>query len=196
MQTYSHLLLTALGQKKAQQAGVPVHAQAMLIGSVLPDIPFFLLTLLGQLYYSWFAATPTGESPMVYMHTTLYFTDPLWLASHNLFHAPLILAGIALVGFLATRRNSKWGRVLFWFAISAGFHSFLDIFTHFDDGPLLLFPLNWSWRFASPVSYWDPNHYGWIFAPLEHLLDLAILIYLIWAWRGARRMDRIKRTIG
>jgi hypothetical protein len=37
------------------------------------------------------------------------------------------------------------------------------------------------------VSYWDPAHYGNIFAPLEHLLIAGVLIYLVVDWWRTRR---------
>ncbi len=111
------------------------------------------------------------------------FTDPLWISAHNFFHAPLVLLGIGLAGYVGVRQEKKWGTVLVWFALGAGLHSLIDVFTHAGDGPLLLFPINWHIRFNSPVSYWDPRHFGLIFAPLEHLLDLVILFYWAHTWR-------------
>jgi hypothetical protein len=86
-------------------------------------------------------------------------------------------------------RHRGWGNRLLWFAVGAGLHTVVDILTHHDDGPLLLFPFEWSYRFASPVSYWDPNHYGDIFAPLEMIFSGALLLYLLvtwWQWRSKR----------
>ena len=52
-------------------------------------------------------------------------------------------------------------------------HSFVDIVTHHDDGPVLFWPLNWHFRFPSPISYWDNAHFGrqvgifeWILGPV------------------------------
>ena len=127
------------------------------------------------------------ETPMIYMHMTLYFTDPLWIAAHNFFHAPFILLVIGLIGYLAQRRSQTWGRYLLWFALGAGLHTLIDIFTHANDGPVILFPFNWVWRFNSPVSYWDPAHYGLIFAPLEHILDVILIFFLVRDWRRKKR---------
>ena len=183
MQTYSHLIITAALNRPLKRRGYAVHSPAFLLGAVVPDLPFILLTALGEIYYRWMAPVPTGESPMTYMHFTLYFTDPLWISAHNFFHAPLVLLGIGLAGYVGVRQEKKWGTVLVWFALGAGLHSLIDIFTHAGDGPLLLFPINWHIRFNSPVSYWDPRHFGLIFAPLEHLLDLVILFYWAHTWR-------------
>ncbi|MEO0497657.1 MAG: hypothetical protein AAF141_09845, partial [Pseudomonadota bacterium] len=35
-----------------------------------------------------------------------------------------------------------------------------------------------DWRFRSPVSYWDPAHYGNIWAPIEGALGLVLAIIL------------------
>lgn len=191
MQTYSHLLVTAVVDRQLARRQVPVHTIALLTGSVLPDIPFFLLTLLGEVYFRWFTTIPTGESLMVYMHFTLFFTDPLWIISHNFFHAPFILSVLGLVGFAGTRWGRRWGRVVLWFAAGAGLHTGIDILTHTSDGPLLLFPFHGSYRFRSPVSYWERTNFGLTFTVVEHLVDLGILIYLFWQWRRQRQIGRI-----
>ena len=67
---------------------------------------------------------PTGESPLIYMHMTLYFTDPLWLAAHNVLHAPIILAALGLAGYLGIHSGKRgvatWGAFMLWFALGAG----------------------------------------------------------------------------
>lgn len=192
MQTYSHFLITAVGQERLKRRGLAVSTAAVLIGSVLPDLPFTLLTLTLMAYYTWFAPLPvSGQSVMEYLHLDLYFNDPLWIASHNFFHAPLNLLALGALGWGAMRRQRPWGAVLFWFAIGAGLHSVIDIFTHHNDGPLLLFPFNWQLRFPSPISYWHPAHYGLIFAPLEHLLDAVLLVYLAVMWVRRRHHKRM-----
>ncbi|MBP7590472.1 MAG: cobalamin biosynthesis protein CobQ, partial [Chloroflexi bacterium] len=62
-------------------------------------------------------------------------------------------------------------------------HTAVDIFTHADDGPVLTFPLDWHTRFKSPISYWDPAHYGRLVRLLEHLLDLLLVVWLLWRRR-------------
>ena len=79
---------------------------------------------------------------------------------------------------------------LLWFALGCGLHSCVDILTHYDDGPLLFFPFNWRYRFASPISYWDPRHYANIIAPLEHLMDLFFIGYLVAQWRRKRALQQ------
>ena len=191
MQTYSHLLINATVAKPLKRRGVAISATAFVLGGVVPDLPFFLLTILGEIYYNTIGAVPANETPMTYMHMTLYFTDPLWIAAHNFFHAPFILLAIGLVGYLAQRKSKTWGTYLIWFALGAGLHTVIDIFTHANDGPVILFPFNWTWRFNSPVSYWDPEYYGLIFAPLEHTLDVILIFFLVRGWRRKKRRTAV-----
>ncbi|NJO79392.1 MAG: hypothetical protein HC827_13325 [Cyanobacteria bacterium RM1_2_2] len=109
-------------------------------------------------------------------------------------HSPLILlTGLAVVW--RKRRNigsrSRW---LFWFLLACLGHSIIDILTHVDDGPLLLFPLDWSTRFRSAVSYWDNRYYGQEFQQFEIGLNLILLIYLVGS-RLVRALKRQKSTV-
>ncbi len=118
----------------------------------------------------------------------------MWIASHNLLHAPLLIA----VGLYVGRRlgfdapESFWIKV-YWFALGCGIHSAIDIATHFHDGPLLLFPRDVNFRFESPISYWDPRHYGRIAMPVEHGLDLAAAVVMLRGPAG-RLWTRLQST--
>ena len=68
----------------------------------------------------------------------------------------------------------RWGPALFWFAAACMLHTLIDIPLHYDDGPLVFYPLNWQARFYSPVSYWDPRRYGIPVAIMEHLMVLGM----------------------
>lgn len=187
MNTPSHFLMTAALDKALPR--VPIHQQAFLLGSVAPDLPLWILSLGGIVYYhfilGWSLAATTGL-----MFADLYFHNPFWLAFHNLLHAPfLLLLGIAVVW--RKRRNIKSiHRWIFWFLIACLFHSIVDGFTHVDDGPLLLFPLDWTTRFHSPVSYWDARYHGKEFQQFEITLNGLLLVYLNRAW-GCRLVAKI-----
>jgi hypothetical protein len=185
MQTYSHLLLTAALQPKIQGHDANRQPAALLAGSVLPDIPLGLFSVgyvLDRRYLRPHLPDKTRCSPT---YNNLYFNNPWWIAAHNLLHAPLPLFLLALIGCVG--RNHRWGQRLFWFAVGCGLHTAVDIFTHADDGPVLLFPLDWRKRFHSPVSYWDPAHNGRLIHLLEHLLDLLLIVHLLFRRRAARR---------
>ena len=92
MQTQSHFLITALGADTYKQnSSIPLHARALLVGSVLPDLPFWLLTIFGELYFLYVAPLPgvgrgaTAMQIMEYLHFDRFFKDPLWIISHNFF---------------------------------------------------------------------------------------------------------------
>ncbi|MBW4622371.1 MAG: zinc dependent phospholipase C family protein [Cyanosarcina radialis HA8281-LM2] len=126
----------------------PIHRPAFLLGSVAPDIPLWVLSGGGIVYYhfilGWDMATASR-----WMFANLYFHNPFWLACHNLLHAPLLLLlGLALVWPQRCHIGSV-SRWLFWFLLACLLHSLVDIFTHADDGPLLFFPLNWQFAFIA-----------------------------------------------
>lgn len=175
MNTPSHFLMTAsLAQVLPQ---VPIHRPAFLIGSVAPDLALWLLSIAGIIYYHFMS----GWSMIATSHqlfSNLYFHNLFWIACHNLLHAPLLLLlGIILVW--QKRSNNSICCWLFWFFLGCLLHSFVDILTHADDGPLLLFPLNWEIRFHSPVSYWDPQYHGREFRRFEMGLDSLLVLFLL-----------------
>ena len=194
MQTQSHLLLSAVLDRPLRRRGLDVHLPAFLVGSVLPDVPFFLLTVLYSAYYWWIAPIAPDQtlmSIMEHIHFQHFFIDPVWIVLHNFFHAPLILLGIGGMGWWLTERNRGWGRWLLWFALGAGLHSIIDVFTHTSDGPLVFFPLDWGYRFQSPVSYWEGES-GRIFGVFEMALNVLFIGYLGWRWwqkRQSRETD-------
>ena len=117
-----------------------------------------------------------------HLFKNLFYNDPFWIICHNFLHSPtmlLMLIGGTLVAgrvWPAWARASRWLR---WFFISCLGHTLVDIVTHYDDGPLLFFPFNFTYRFQSPVSYWDPAHFGREFTVFEIVLDLALLAWLV-----------------
>ena len=62
-------------------------------------------------------------------------------------------------------------------------HLGLDFLLHNDDGRAHFWPIT-NWIFASPVSYWDPDHYGNIVGPIEIALSLAACAYLWRRYKG------------
>ena len=151
----------------------------LLLGSVLPDVPLFLLTVGYFVYRRLFDPFRPGEFIFDRRYDALYFGDPFWIAGHNLLHSPPILVGLFGVAYLAAQRERAWASWLGWFTAGCAFHSVLDIVSHHDDGPLLFFPFDWSLRFSSPISYWDRDHYAAIVSPVEHTADLLIIGYFV-----------------
>ncbi|MBW4545613.1 MAG: metal-dependent hydrolase [Symplocastrum torsivum CPER-KK1] len=175
MNTYSHFLMTAALDKSLPR--VPIVKRAFLLGSVAPDLPLWILSIGSISYYHFIQGWSLRET-FNYIFDELYFYNPFWIASHNFLHSPILLL-LALVFLWQSRRHigsrSRW---FFWFVVACLLHSFVDIFTHVNDGPLLFFPLEWTIRFYSPISYWDPQYYGREFQVFERILNAVLLIYL------------------
>lgn len=186
MQTYSHVLVNAAAGRGLQD-GRPGRYGAFVLGALLPDVPLLLLSA-GFLAAR---AAPLGgvrvDALFGASYGALYFQHPVWVASHNLLHAPLVLIAMAAVGAWGVGTGRSWGGLLSALVAGAMLHALVDVVTHHGDGPLLLFPLEWSVRFESPVSYWNPGYGGGLFAAAEHALDLAILGWLGRRWWVGRR---------
>lgn len=176
MNTPSHFLMTAALAQALPR--VSIVRRAFLWGSIAPDIPLWMLSIGGMIYYSLILGWSRADVARL-MFDDLYFHNPFWIASHNFLHSPLVLLVGVMLTWRSRRRINSWQRWLFWFLTACLFHSTVDILTHVDDGPLLLFPLNWTWRFRSAVSYYDHRYYGAIFHQFELLLDGILILYLL-----------------
>lgn len=185
MMTPSHLIIGAAAARAARRR-VPVSPAGVWAGSVAPDVALFVLSVGTGLYFAVTEGRPvTGLH--AFMFDELFFRNPWWIALHNLLHAPLLLGvGIALTWRFRARRGTP-GFWWFWFLVAASAHTALDVLTHVDDGPLVLFPLNWEYRFRSAVSYWDPAHFGRVFFWFELALDALLIAYLLLSRHRARQ---------
>ncbi len=218
MQTYSHLIVTAALKRPVEKimdknpdAMPEMRTGWLLFGSVVPDL---LLTIIAivciarDLILGVFRDVDFdpngggGPSPellevswTVRLFDVWFFENPWVIAAQNVLHGPIVVAFLMLFGYLMWRRGKKWGGALFWFSTAAMLHTLVDIPLHVDDGPLVFFPFNWSYRYEAPISYWDPDHFGREWSIFEHTLDLLLLIYLFWINRFGIR-DRFGRRFG
>ena len=183
MHSPTHFLLTAALRQALPR--IPMVRSAVLIGSVAPDVAFYLLTLGAFNYFHNRMGWSLNETAR-YIFDILYFEDPVWIAGHNLLHSPVsLLFGLTVAHSLKSRwtRLSHWMQ---WFLMACLLHSLVDIVTHHDDGPVLFWPLNWNFRFPSPISYYDRAHFGSQVATFEWILDLSLVGYLIFHWRRSK----------
>ncbi len=187
MNTPSHMIITAALAKPFRHNPLPLNPAnnrrfkilkgALLWGAVAPDVPLYLLTLGGWIYYCLILGWDASDA-FRYMFQELFFKDPFWIATHNALHSPILLMfslGVLWQVHHIYKRDVSW---LVWFFLACLFHTAVDIPLHVEDGPLLLFPLNWSIRFQSVISYWDPRYYGNQFIWFEIGLDMLLLLYL------------------
>lgn len=171
MNTPTHAVLSAA--LLARGARRPVLAPAV-VGAVLPDVPMYVLFAV---------ATFVWRQPQAVTWGRTYF-EPGWQHAVDALHSfPLLGAALALTlggGGAGARPWRAWARVAL---ASALLHAATDLLVHAEDAHHHLWPLS-DWRFVSPVSYWDPRHYGLVFAPLECLGALALLPAV---WRATTR---------
>lgn len=188
----------------------PVNSFWLMVGSVMPDVPLILITFGAIALDLWSGnrMEPGNEAAEMqsytgYLFRYAFFNEPWVKLAHNLFHAPLLILLYGLVGYWLWKRSNaqavaqqtaQRGAALFWFALACALHTAIDIPLHYDDGPLVFFPFDWQTRFHSPVSYWDPAHYGRPFTIFEHLLLLGMIIFLLVDWWRRRRARRNTNT--
>ncbi len=140
---------------------------AALSGALMPDVSLYLLA-----GWSLFVLGIPAET----VFGTLYFS-PHWQAIFAVDNSiPLWLLGLA------------WGlcsrnRVVIAFAGAGLLHLALDLPLHNEDARRHFWPIS-DWVFHSPVSYWDPQRYGRVTAPVEVGLCLVLSAVL---WRRFKR---------
>lgn len=167
MNTPAHAVasLLLLGDGDRPETGLP-----LVLGAVAPDAPIVLF----------YAYQKLRGMPEGWIWSEGYYLDA-WQGFFDVFNSlPLILiALLAARGFGAVRLTA--------FFASMGIHVLGDWPLHHDDAHRHLYPFS-DWRFSSPVSYWDPDHYGQIVAPLEALLVIVGGGFLLRRYqaRGAR----------
>lgn len=133
---------------------------AIVTGALIPDLVIIL-------FYAWQLMLGTRESQI----WSVEYHAPLWQAWIDSFNSiPLCLAAMLICWKLRQP-------LLMAFFASMLLHTFGDLPLHHDDGHRHFFPFS-DWRFASPVSYWDPAHHGQWASLLEFVAVIAASIVL------------------
>jgi len=160
MNTPAHLIFGAAAFARPGHQAVTI---AALAGALAPDLSLYLMA-------GWHLFV-LGTPPQV-VFDELYFSD-LWQLIFSIDNS-FILWSIGLAVAL-------WRRSPVWIAFAGAglLHLALDFPLHHDDARAHFWPLT-DWKFISPVSYWDRNHYGNIVGPIEMILSLLCLGFL---WR-------------
>jgi hypothetical protein len=158
--TPAHLIF---GAAAFARPNAPAVNAAALFGALLPDLSLYLLTGWSLFVMGIPPRTVFGE---------LYFS-PQWQGIFAVDNSiPLWALGLGIG--LALR-----SRVLIAFAGAGLLHLVFDFALHHDDARRHFWPIT-DFVFTSPVSYWDPRHFGNIFGPLEIAVSLLLCVVL---WR-------------
>lgn len=159
MTTPAHAIAGMLALSRRER---PTYTLAAVFGSVLPD----LLMVVFYLVHKFFLHSLESE-----IWTHAYFL-PAWQGIFDAFHSLPLIAIAMIVSWRLAARNA--------FVVSAAMalHVALDLPFHHDDAHRHFFPFS-NWRFASPVSYWDPRHFGdtmfWVESTFV-LVGVAVLL--------------------
>lgn len=161
MNTPAHIIInmTVLGRGQSFSAQI-----AVLAGSLLPNAPMF---------WFYFVERIVRNTPERVIWEEPYFHEP-WQILIDLFNS-ISLIGIGIIACWWFR--TKAGMALF---MSMLMHVIFDFLLHHDDAHHHFLPFS-NWRFESPVSYRDPNHYGYIAGLTELVITVlyARLVFLL-----------------
>lgn len=158
MNTLAHIIITSAALSRRQ---APNRNRAVIMGALVPDASMFVFFAWSRIQ-GW-----SGDETW----NVQYWNEP-WQtigAASNSF----ILFGALLL--FAAWRQWPW---LACASLAALIHVGLDFPLHADDAHRHFWPLS-DWRFASPVSYWDPGHHGRLGSALE-TLGVIVAATLLW----------------
>ena len=187
MTTPAHAALSLIVLGRSERNALPV-----ALGAVAPDLPMLV-------FYIWERLVRGVSEGRIWSER--YF-DPGWQVVFDI-PSSIPLLGIALCILLVLiGRRSTAGSVApaamaaaprpakltasALFIASMIVHALGDLPLHREDAHRHFFPFS-DWRFTSPVSYWDPEHYGGYAAAAEVVLVLAVSVFLFRAYRGRGR---------
>ena len=160
MNTPAHLIFGLAVFGKPDRPRVTAAAVA---GSLLPDVSLYLLVAWQMLV--------VGTAPEV-VFGQMYFSES-WQTVFRIDNS-FVLWGIGL-GLAAAVRSP----IAVAFCGAALLHLLFDFALHNDDARAHFWPAT-TWVFYSPVSYWDPDHYGGIAGAAEIAVSVALAVVL---WR-------------
>jgi len=160
MYTPTHLII---GMAAFGRVDTPKVTAAALFGALLPDLSLYLLAGTHLVVL--------GTDPQI-VFGQLYFSD-LWQSIFRIDNSFIVWGALLVSAFLV---RSSWAVALSGAAL---LHIGLDFPLHHDDGRAHFWPVT-NWIFESPVSYWDPKHYGSILTPIELAASWGVCV---WLWR-------------
>jgi hypothetical protein len=168
MNTQSHVIMGAVLFGR----GFPAKAWAGALGGAFPDVPMILIVIVLKL----------SGMPAHIIFDEIYWQN-WWQVTNAIGHNFWMWGGLVMLGlFMRDRLSSSVRAFDTWtavslFAGSALLHTAIDFLCHREDAHMSLWPMT-RWKFMSPVSYYDPAHYGLWFSAFEMLLGLVLMFIL------------------
>lgn len=144
------------------QVSLSQYPGAIVVGAIAPDLPIFVF----YFYSKWVLRRSERE----------IWTEGYWHPRLQNIVAILHSIPLAILGAIACHVfNFMEGKI---FCLSILLHCFGDLPVHHDDAHRHFFPFS-SYRFISPFSYWDPNHYGRWVASVELAIVLLASVQIL-----------------
>ena len=158
MNTPSHTILNLAILRRSQR---PELTWPIIVGSLLPDAALFV-------FYGW--ARALAQLPDRVIWDEAYY-QPFWQDVFAIGNSiPLALGGL---GIALWKKRPAWAALF----VSMLLHHAEDLPLHNEDAHRHFFPLS-NLRIVSPVSYWDPDHFGTYVALVEMVLVLGASVWL------------------
>jgi hypothetical protein len=134
----------------------------IMAGALLPDLPLLV-------FFIYFTFVDVHTQAQLWNDCYYY---PGWQLAINLFHSFPLWGLLTATAFLLKRPR------LGLFGLAGLLSSFEDLLLHSDDAHAHFWPIS-DYRFASPISYWDPEFHG-AMASLGEIM--AVVAASIWLW--------------
>lgn len=175
MMTNTHMLLAG-GLVARPGLPRPMLALAWFAG-LWPDLSVIVMV-------AWSRITGVGVGNLWDKRDGLYWQEP-WqtfsaISNSMPLYALILAAGIVLWRLGRWRRLSQ---VLMIFGAATLLHVLCDFPVHTDDAHVHFWPLI-DWRFHSPVSYYQRDHFGMWVGLVEMAVGIALAISIWMRYRG------------
>jgi membrane-bound metal-dependent hydrolase YbcI (DUF457 family) len=101
-----------------------------------------------------------------------------WQITNAIGHSFFLWGGLLLLSLLLRKSPDDYWTLAGAFAAAGFLHCCIDFCVHREDAHMHFWPLS-RYKFMSPVSYYDPAHYGHFFGLFEAALGLVMSIVLM-----------------
>lgn len=143
------------------------------LGALFPDLSIIALFAYARIFN--ISGRDVWRAP-----DGLYWQEP-WQTYSAISNSIPMWIAFSVVGgvlFLRSARLRQAGLCILVFAVAALSHVLGDFPVHNSDAHVHFWPFS-DWRFHSPISYYQPAHYGDIFHIFEMVGAFALMIYFL-----------------